>query len=239
MTFPAAVLWDMDGTLVDTEPYWVSAQHEIVESFGGTWTDDLALELVGKDLMVSAQLMRENSPITWDDERIVHELLARVVAAVRAHVPWRPGARELLAALGVAGVPCALVTMSWTSMADAVLAALPRASFAEVITGDRVAHGKPHPEPYLVACRELAVEPSQCVALEDSPTGVLSAVAAGVPTVAVPSVLPVPEMAGAVQVDTLQGVGPSELATLGKQARDTAPPATGPTAIGQSSAGTT
>ncbi len=229
MTFPAAVLWDMDGTLVDTEPYWIAAEHEIVESFGGTWSDELALHLVGQDLMVSARLLRENSPITWDEQRIVHELLVRVVAAVRAHVPWRPGAAELLAALAAERVPCALVTMSWTSLADAVVVALPRGSFAEVITGDRVAHGKPHPEPYLVACRALGVAPEDCVALEDSPTGVRSAVAAGVPTVAIPSLLPVPPMAGAVQIETLAGVGPARLAALARDARATA----------QSSAGTT
>ena len=125
MAFPAAVLWDMDGTLVDTEPYWIRAQHEIVEAFGGQWTDELALQLVGKDLMVSAALMRANSHITWSEERIVEELLVRVVAAVREHLPWRPGARELLEELAAAGTPRALVTMSWRSLADAVLAALP------------------------------------------------------------------------------------------------------------------
>lgn len=213
-----AVLWDMDGTLVDTEPYWINAEHEIVEAHGGTWSDEFAHELVGKDLMVSAQFIRDNSPITWEPERIIEELLIRVIAQVREHVPWRPGARELLESLREQGVPRALVTMSWRSFAEAVLDALPDGSFAVVVTGDEVERGKPHPEPYLRAADLLGVSPSDCVALEDSPTGVASAVAAGVPTVAIPHVVAVPEQPGAVHVPSLAGIGVAELAELGRRA---------------------
>ncbi|QKE84781.1 HAD family phosphatase [Arthrobacter sp. NEB 688] len=212
MSLPAAVLWDMDGTLVDTEPYWIAAEHAIVEEHGGTWNDEFAHQLVGNDLMVSAEFIRANSPIEWEPERIVDELLARVVTQVREHVPWRPGARELLAGLGDAGVPSALVTMSWRVLADAVVAALPEGSFTAVVTGDEVSHGKPHPEPYEAAARMLGVDPARCVAIEDSPTGVRSAVAAGVPTLAVPHVVPVPEVEGAVQVQGLAGMTPQGLA---------------------------
>ncbi|MBM6405826.1 HAD family phosphatase [Phycicoccus sp. CSK15P-2] len=204
----------MDGTLVDTEPYWIAAEHAIVEEAGGTWSDEFAHQLVGNDLMVSARFIRDHSPLTWEPERIVEVLLDRVVAQVREHVPWRPGARDLLAALGEAGVPCALVTMSWRSLALAVVQALPPAAFAAVVTGDEVEHGKPHPEPYLAAARLLRVDPGRCVAIEDSPTGVRSAVAAGVPTVAVPHVVAVPELAGSVHVDGLEGVTPERLAAL-------------------------
>ena len=212
MTLPLAVLWDMDGTLVDTEPYWIAAEHAIVEEHGGTWNDEFAHELVGNDLMVSAAFIRENSPITWEPERIVEELLARVVSQVQEHVPWRPGARELLEALGEAGVPNALVTMSWRTLADAVVTTLPEGTFAAVVTGDEVARGKPHPEPYLTAARVLGVSPLDCVAIEDSPTGVRAAVAAGVPTIAVPHVVSVPEIEGAVHLPGLDGVGPEDLA---------------------------
>jgi HAD superfamily hydrolase (TIGR01509 family) len=220
MTFPAAVLWDMDGTLVDTEPYWIAAEHEIVEEHGGTWSDEFAHQLVGNDLLVSARFIQEHSEVGWEPERIVDELLVRVIARVREHVPWRPGARELLGALQAQGVPSALVTMSWRSLADAVLEALPDGTFAAVVTGDEVAHGKPHPEPYRAAARVLGVSPQDCVAIEDSPTGVRSAVAAGVPTLAVPHVVAVPELAGAVHLDTLAGLTPTRLAELGLQARE-------------------
>ena len=85
MTLPAAVLWDMDGTLVDTEPYWIAAEHAIVEEHGGVWSDEFAHQLVGNDLMVSAEFIRDNSPITWEPERIIEELLVRVTAQVREH----------------------------------------------------------------------------------------------------------------------------------------------------------
>lgn len=214
MSLPAAVLWDMDGTLVDTEPYWIAAEHAIVEEHGGTWNDEFAHQLVGNDLMVSARFIQDNSPITWEPERIVDELLVRVIAQVREHVPWRPGARELLAALGDAGVPCALVTMSWRSLADAVVSALPEGSFTAVVTGDEVEHGKPHPEPYEAAARLLGVETARCLAIEDSPTGVRSAVSAGVPTLAVPHVVPVPDLEGSVKLAGLEGVTPQRLGEI-------------------------
>jgi len=211
---PAAVLWDMDGTLVDTEPYWINAEHAIVEEAGGTVSDEYAHQLVGNDLMVSAQFIRDNSPVELDPVEIIEELLRRVVAQVAEHVPWRPGALDLLTALRDAGVPSALVTMSWRSLADAVLAALPDDTFSAVITGDEVEHGKPHPEPYLAAARALGVEVRDCVAIEDSPTGVRSAVAAGVPTIAVPHVVPVPVTVGAVQLPSLRGITPADLRTV-------------------------
>ena len=134
-----------------------------------------------------------------------------VMDRVRDSVPWRPGALELLTALHDAGVPNALVTMSWRPLTDLVVSLVPPGVFDVVVTGDAVGHGKPHPEPYLTAARLLGVEASDCVAIEDSPAGVASAVAAGVPTIAVPHVVPVPRMAGAVQLPSLRGVGPADL----------------------------
>lgn len=214
MSLPAAVLWDMDGTLVDTEPYWIAAEHDIVQAAGGVWNAEFAHELVGQDLLVSASFIRAHSPIEAAPEEIVAMLLERVIVSVRQHVPWRPGARELLADLAAHGVPSALVTMSWRSFADAVLDALPKGTFAAVVTGDEVEHGKPHPEPYWAAARALGVDPVDCVAIEDSPTGVRSAVAAGVPTLAVPHVVAVPEIPGAVHLTTLAGLGARDLGAV-------------------------
>ncbi|HEV7145531.1 MAG TPA: HAD family phosphatase [Pedococcus sp.] len=216
---PAAVLWDMDGTLVDTEPYWISAEHAIVEEAGGVWSDEYAHQLVGNDLLVSAQFIRDHSPVDLEPVQIIENLLERVIVQVREHVPWRPGAVELLTALGEQGVPSALVTMSWRSLAEAVVGALPEGTFAAVVTGDEVEHGKPHPEPYLAAATALGVAVEDCVAIEDSPTGVRSAVAAGVPTLAVPHIVPVPVTVGAVQVPNLQGLEPRDLLALFDGAR--------------------
>ena len=211
---PAAVLWDMDGTRVDTEPYWIAEERSLVEQHGGVWTDEHAYQLVGNDLMVSAEYILAHSPILLTPVEVVNELLSGVVARVAEHVPWRPGARELLASLVAQGVPCALVTMSWESLATAVVKNLPRGSFAAVITGDVVSHGKPHPEPYLAAARLLGADLGACIAIEDSPPGVASAVAAGIPTIAVPHRVPVPETIGAVQISTLAGLEPRDLLRL-------------------------
>jgi HAD superfamily hydrolase (TIGR01509 family) len=211
---PAAVLWDMDGTLVDTEPYWIAEERALVEQHGGVWTDEHAHQLVGNDLLVSAEYILAHSPINLMPVEIVHLLLAGVVARIADHVPWRPGARELLAACADQGIPCALVTMSWESLATAVVKSLPKGSFAAVITGDAVSHGKPHPEPYLAAARLLGVDLSACIAIEDSPPGVASAVAAGIPTIAVPCHVTVPETFGAVQIPTLAGLTPPDLLRL-------------------------
>ena len=202
----AAVLWDMDGTLVDTEPYWIEAEYVLAERHGGTWSQEHALELVGNDLLVSGRYIREHMGIDLTPEQIVEELLDHVVAHVRREVPWRPGARELLASLVDAGVPCGLVTMSYTRFVEPVLAHLPEGTFAAVVTGDTVARGKPHPEPYLAAARLLDVLASECLAIEDSPTGVASAEAAGCRVLCAPLHVPVLPGPDRIVVEDLTGL---------------------------------
>ncbi|HSP60404.1 MAG TPA: HAD family phosphatase [Ornithinimicrobium sp.] len=203
---PSAVLWDMDGTLVDTEPYWMAEETALVEAAGGTWSREDALQLVGNDLLVSARVILEQTPVTGSPEEVVDALISGVAARMRTELPWRPGAAELLTELRRHGVPCALVTMSWTALADVLLEHLPSGTFAAVVTGDQVERGKPHPDPYLEAAHRLGVEPRDCVAVEDSPTGATSATTAGVPTLVVPHIVDVPPMRGAVRVGSLVDV---------------------------------
>ena len=219
---PAAVLWDMDGTLIDTEPYWMLCEHELVARHGGRWTDDDARSIIGFDLMDAAEVLRTRGGVALRPHEIVDELSDGVAALVRDRVPWRPGARELLAALKLRGVPCALVTMSWKRLVDVVVEHLPPQSFHTVITGDMVMNGKPHPEPYRRAAEELGLDPVTCVAIEDSPTGVASAEAAGCVVVAVRNLLPIPEAPHRVVLSTLQGVTPE---LLGEFVERTPPPA--------------
>ncbi len=202
----AAVLWDMDGTLVDTEPYWIDAEYVLAERYGGTWSREHALHLVGNDLLESGRYIRRHMGIPLTPERIVEELLDLVVEHVAHEAPWRPGARELLASLRDAGVPMALVTMSYTRFVDPILAALPADTFAAVVTGDAVDNGKPHPEPYLTAARLLDVLSSDCLAIEDSPTGAESASAAGCTVLCAPLHVTVPPGPGRVFVDSLAGL---------------------------------
>ena len=211
MRLPKAVLWDMDGTLVDTEPYWIAVETELVERHGGTWSHAQALELVGNDLIVSATMLRDGSGIDLEPEVIVELLLDGVVARVEQSVPWRPGARELLGELREADVPCALVTMSYQRFVQPVLDQLPGGSFQVVVTGDQVEFGKPHPEPYLQAARLLGVHPKDCVAIEDSNTGARSAEAAGCTVLVVENHVPVAPSHRRVFRDSLAAVGAEDL----------------------------
>ncbi|QCX27544.1 HAD family phosphatase [Nocardioides jishulii] len=204
----------MDGTLVDTEPYWIASEYALAEKYGSTWNDEHALNLVGNDLLVSARYIREHMGLDLAPEEIVEELLVLMEAAVRAEVPWRPGARELLAELAEAGVPCALVTMSYRRMVDPVLEALGEQGFDAVVTGDAVSHGKPHPEPYLKAAAELGVSPEDCVAIEDSDTGARSAAAAGCTVLCVPNHVPIPPAPGRVFAASLADVDLGRLAAM-------------------------
>lgn len=201
---PAAVLWDMDGTLVDTEPYWLAAETELVQAWGGEWTLDDGLALVGSSLERSALILASRG-VQLESDEIIQVLTDRVVAQLADGVPWRPGARELLVALREAGVPTALVTMSIRRMADYIADAAGFPAFNAVIAGDEVVNGKPDPEPYLRAAQALGVDPSECIAVEDSEFGVASAVASGATTLAVPLHLPLPPSPAYTLWDSLDG----------------------------------
>ena len=219
---PAAVLFDMDGTLVDTEPYWIAAEFDIVEMHGGTWSHEHAKALVGSDLLDSGAYIRRHGGVDRTPTEIVEMLLDRVVERIRAEVPWRPGARELLGSVRGEGVDTALVTMSWKRFSDEVVNCLPSGSFTVSVTGDEVLQGKPHPEPYLLAAERLGVRADECVAIEDSPTGVRSALAAGCRVIGVPHVVDVPaelatlpESIGQLAlIPTLDGVGMEDLVRI-------------------------
>lgn len=208
---PDAALWDLDGTLLDTEPLWKRAEHALVAEHGGVWTDEDALAIVGSDLIEAAEYIRRRAGIAVPAADIVERLVDDVIAGIGDTPAWRPGARELLAELGEAGIPCALVTMSWRRIVDHVDALVAGAPFAALVAGDEVANGKPHPEPYATAAARLGVDPADCIAIEDSPTGVASAEAAGCTVVAVPNMVPIAPSPGRTIVATLEAV---DLATL-------------------------
>ena len=216
---PAAVLWDMDGTLVDTEPYWIASEFELAERYGGEWTRQHALNIVGKDLLDAARYIREHMGIDVTPERIVEELLDGVVTRVKREVPWRPGARTLLDTLRSAGIPCALVTMSYRRFVDPILDQLHDNAFQAIVTGDILGRGKPHPEPYLTAATALGVPARECLAIEDSPTGAESAEAAGCSVLVVPNHVVVAPGPRRVFRNDLVGATLQELRTLYATAR--------------------
>lgn len=207
----AAVLWDLDGTLVDTEPLWMAAENELAAEHGKVWTQEDGLQLVGNTLLESGEYIRKRLDIDVAPAAIVDYLVVRLAQRLREAIEWRPGACELVNALHADGVPLALVTMSYRAIADPVAAHLP---FDAVVTGDSVVHGKPHPEPYLKAAALLGVDPAQCVAIEDSGTGAASANAAGCQVVVIPHFVNVVEAPRRTQWPTLAGVVPADLRAL-------------------------
>lgn len=203
-----AVLWDMDGTLVDTEPYWIAAEQALVTSHGGHWSHQDAMALVGQSLVFSSHVL-QRAGVAMESREIIDHLTTEVIGRVRQEIPWRPGARELLHELHAANIRCALVTMSEGPLANEVVGSLPEAYFEFLVTGDSVQHGKPHPEPYLTAVARLAdtdptLTAAECVALEDSVPGVTSAQAAGVVTVGIPHAVPLEEDPGRTIWPTLR-----------------------------------
>lgn len=214
---PAAVLWDMDGTLVDTEPHWIAAELHLMRRHGATWSHEQALQLVGSALPDSGRVLAEHllatTGVHLDPDDIVDELVTTVAQQVTAEVVWRPGALDLLHALAAADVPCALVTMSYRVLAATVADMLP-GRFAVVVAGDEVTAGKPAPDPYLRAAQLLGVDPRDCVAIEDSPTGVASGEAAGCHVIACPHLVPIPAAPRRHRVASLTEVDLDVLAAI-------------------------
>jgi HAD superfamily hydrolase (TIGR01509 family) len=188
--YPKAVLWDLDGTIIDSEPYWLISEQRLVESFGGEWTEADGLALVGSGLMNAAAFLNKRG-VDLPLEEIVDRMVSEVNEMVDREIPWRPGARELIRSIHDAGIPQVMVTMSYRSSALAISDAL--GVFTDLITGDGVTHPKPHPEPYQLGAAAAGVSPKDCVAFEDSGPGSQSAIAAGCVTIAAPLHIPLPE----------------------------------------------
>jgi HAD superfamily hydrolase (TIGR01509 family) len=202
-----AVLWDMDGLLVDSEPLWFVVEREVMARLGGQWGEADQEALIGGSLERTVSwLLAKADGVTAgraDVARWLVEGMARLVA--ERGLPLQPGAARLLAALDTAGIPYALVTASSRAIMDAVLT-VTGLRFAVTVCGEDVRRPKPDPEPYLQAAARLGVPPAGCVVLEDSPTGIAAARAAGCPVIAVPSV-PVPPGPGLIAVASLEEVG--------------------------------
>ncbi|MBT1175699.1 HAD family phosphatase [Bifidobacterium sp. LC6] len=179
-----AVLWDLDGTLIDSDPYWVTAERALLESYGGTWNDALAEAMQGASLPVLTRLLRERGVALPADE-IVQVLTDEVMRMESEHLPWVEGAQELLTQLAAAAIPSVLVTGSPRVIADNVLRQAPAGAFIGAISGSDGLPPKPSPEPYLSAARMADVTMRDCVIFEDSLPGLTAAHASGAVVVAV------------------------------------------------------
>jgi HAD superfamily hydrolase (TIGR01509 family) len=204
----------MDGTLVDSEEYWLASEQSLASEFNGLWEAQDGLDLIGMSLYESSKVMKAKMGLELEPDEIINRLTDDVVAQLAVSIPWRPGAQELLRELKKRGVKTALVTMSMTRMAESVANQIPFEAFDVIVAGDMVTHGKPHPEPYLMAARLLGVAPEDCVAFEDSLTGLTSAEAAGTKAVGVTNIVPIPEQSGRIIWPTLAGVTLRDLRKL-------------------------
>jgi HAD superfamily hydrolase (TIGR01509 family) len=214
-----AVLWDMDGLMIDSEPLWTRAEEELATSLGGTWDAEVKQRIVGTRLDVAVPTILAYFDVDATPERVQTTaawLLHRMVELfVSDDLPLLPGVRALLAALADEQVPMALVSSSYRVLVDAVLAG-GVGPFAVTIAGDEVVRGKPAPDPYVLAAQRLGVGITRCVVLEDSPAGVASGEAAGCAVVAVPSVpgVHLEPAARRLVVPSLDGVAPADLRAL-------------------------
>ena len=211
----AAVLFDMDGLLVDTEPLWLETETDVMARLGATWSEADQEALLGGSMDRTVRYLLDKATRPQAPRTVAQWMLDGMLDRVRAgRVVVRPGVRELLAEVSAAGLPYALVTSSQRVFADAVLAATGM-TFPVIVSAEDVTASKPDPEPYLLAAKLLTVAPESCVALEDSPNGVASAAAAGCRVVAVPSLVPIPPAPGRVVMTSLAGVDLAMLREIG------------------------
>lgn len=203
---PAAVLFDMDGTLVDTEHLWWRAVEGVARRLGYLPTDADLPEVLGRPAGHTARHLHRVTGGAAAEAQLARELDAAFAALVAEEVRPRPGALRLLARLREAGVPAALVTASPRRVVDVVLCALGADWFALTVAAEDTARTKPAPDPYLRAAERLGVAPRECVVVEDSPVGLAAALAAGCRAVAVPSTVPIPEEPGVVVRGSLEDV---------------------------------
>ncbi|MCE6998923.1 HAD family phosphatase [Saccharothrix sp. S26] len=214
-----AVLWDMDGTLLDSEKLWDIPLYEFVEKLGGTLSLATRQAMVGSSVPRTMSMLFAEVGIDRPSPEDVADgaawIMRRTEEVFRAGLPWRPGAREALRAVRDSGVPMALVTSTERQLTEVALDTIGRDLFDVTVCGDEVdRRNKPLPDPYLKAARLLGVDPTRCVAIEDSPTGVASAVAAGCTVLVVPCDVPVEQGERRVFRDSLVGVRLEALAPL-------------------------
>ncbi|HMQ65486.1 MAG TPA: HAD family phosphatase [Arachnia sp.] len=219
---PKAVLWDFDGTLVDTEPIWDETQAEMLAERGLAATDELNSSLRGGSATQTANLFADLYADGTTPQAIFDDLHERMIAKLGADLPWAPGARELMQDLDRHDIPCAIVTASFSIIMDVVRTRLPH-NVRYLVTGDVVANTKPHPEPYLTGADLLRVDPRDTVALEDSIPGARSALAAGSVVLAVaPEVDHEPHPRLRVSERGLVGVTWADLAETWRELKDNA-----------------
>ncbi len=214
LTAPAALLFDMDGTLLDSEKVWDIALDDLAQWLGGRLSHEARVAMIGSNLMRSVGLVHADLGVDAEVAASAAFLLDRAEVLFRTDLVWQPGAQALLEQARTAGVPTALVTSTVRRLTDIALDTMGRDLFTVSVCGDEVTDPKPSPEPYLRAAELLGVAARDCVAVEDSPTGIRSAESAGCAVIAVPSETAVDPAPGTWVRDSLDGLTLAELAAF-------------------------
>ena len=212
---PTAVLWDMDGTLIDSQPIWIRSQTALVTEFGGTWTYSDGLTLVGVSMDQVARALQD-AGVQLGGGELIQRVIDRVITSLKTAVPWLPGGLELVTALGLSGVPQAIVTSAPAAVAHTIVEMLPPGTIGAIVADDHVSSSKPHPEPYLTAAHALGIPPSDCIAVEDSHAGLAAAIAAGCIAVGVPRDVALDVPGCWTKLESLVGVGVQDLAAIAR-----------------------
>ena len=214
------VLFDMDGTLIDSEPLWHRHEAELMASFDYIWRDEDQRYCLGGPLSKVGKYMFEKVGHRESPEFFTTELITRVERDLRAGVLFMPGALELAELVYESCIPMALVSASPRNLMSAALEGVALSSkhgdalFALSISADDVTNTKPHPEGYVRAARSLGIDISQCLALEDSITGISSAMSSRARTIAIPHYISIEEKPGLRVIPTLQGLTIADLQGL-------------------------
>jgi len=213
-------LFDMDGTLVDSEPLWAVAMDRVAGHLGGVMSDEMKVATTGLSIPDSVAMLLDDLGSGHGVEETTSLLLAITAEIFAENLLWQPGAEDLIDGVRAAGMRTALVTNSPRSMVDVALAGLLGAHrFDVTICGDEVTSGKPAPEPYLRAMTLLGATAEECLAVEDSPSGTTAAIAAGIPVLVVPTEVAVPEGPGRIFATSLLGATVTELQHIHQEFR--------------------
>jgi HAD superfamily hydrolase (TIGR01509 family) len=182
-----AVVFDLDGLLLDTEQLWDEVREQLARERGGRWSERAQADMMGMSSPEWSRYMHDVVGLAESPDEIAEEVVERMAARYRERLPLLPGAREAVERLA-ARWPLGLASSSNRPLIDLALEAAGIAQFFRAtVSSEEVAHGKPDPDVYLETCRRLGVEPARAAAIEDSGNGIRSARAAGMKVVLIPN----------------------------------------------------